>query len=92
MIFGCKVKSRFKVASLRNITKTAPYLHDGSIETLDEAIRIMAEHQIGKTLSDDEVASIATFLEALSGRVDEQYTAMPDLPEDGPDTPPADPS
>ena len=82
----------FKVASLRNITKTAPYLHDGSIETLDEAIRIMAEHQIGKTLSDDEVASIATFLEALSGRVDEQYTAMPDLPEDGPDTPPADPS
>lgn len=82
----------FKVPSLRNITHTAPYFHDGSIETLDEAIRIMADHQLGKALGDDEVASIAAFLESLTGRVDERYTAMPELPESGPDTPAPDPS
>ena len=43
----------FKVPSLRNVAQTAPYFHDGSIETLDEAIRVMAEHQLGVELSAD---------------------------------------
>ena len=57
----------FKVPSLLNVAKTAPYLHDGSQKTLEETIRFMADVQLGKTLSDSQVASIATFLEALTG-------------------------
>ena len=42
----------FKVPSLRNIAKTGPYLHDGSIQELDAMIRIMAEHQLGIPVDD----------------------------------------
>jgi cytochrome c peroxidase len=56
----------FKVPSLRNITKTYPYFHDGSIKTLDEAIRIMAKHQLGEKVSDQDVADISAFLGALT--------------------------
>ncbi len=82
----------FKVPSLRNIAETGPYLHDGSIETLPEMVRIMGKHQIGIDLSDEQVADIVTFLEALTGRVDEAYVAKPELPASGPDTPAPDPS
>lgn len=43
-----------------------PYLHDGSIGTLEEAVKIMAEYILGKQLTDAEVASIVTFHKALS--------------------------
>lgn len=56
----------FKVPSLRNVAATAPYFHDGSVKTLKEAITLMAWHQIGKKLKDAEVASIETFLKALT--------------------------
>jgi len=56
----------FKVPILRNVGLTAPYFHDGSVKTLNEAVSLMAWHQLGKKLSDDEVKSIATFLNALS--------------------------
>ncbi len=82
----------FKVPSLRNIVKTGPYLHDGSIRDLYEMVRIMGKHQIGIDLSDTQVADIVAFLGALTGRVDAQYTAKPSLPESGPDTPAPDPS
>jgi len=62
-------KHLFKVPSLRNIEKTGPYFHDGSIKTLDAAIMAMGKHQLGKDLSKEEVKSIATFLKALTGRV-----------------------
>lgn len=74
----------FKVPSLRNVAKTGPYFHDGSIATLPEAVRLMAWHQLGKQLSDEQVASIVTFLEALTGRIDEAYIARPELPADAP--------
>ena len=74
----------FKVPSLRNVAQTAPYFHDGSIETLDQAIRIMAEHQLGVTLEPEQVASIRTFLTTLTGNVDPLYTAKPKLPKNGP--------
>lgn len=70
----------FKVPSLRNIAKTAPYFHDGSVATLGEAIKQMADHQLGKSLTDAQVASIATFLGALTGEVDTVLTAVPVLP------------
>lgn len=77
----------FKVPSLRNITETAPYLHDGSIPKLEEIISKMAEYQLGKNLTDEEIASIILFLRSLKGEVDESYIAEPELPADGPDTP-----
>jgi len=70
----------FKVPSLRNVEKTAPYFHDGSIATLDQASRIMAEHQLGRTLSDADVTKLVTFLGSLTGTVDTQYTREPKLP------------
>lgn len=70
----------FKVPSLRNVAKTGPYFHDGSVATLDEAIRLMGKHQLGKQLTPDEIGSIATFLDALTGEVDTAYVAKPTLP------------
>jgi cytochrome c peroxidase len=57
----------FKVPSLRNIALTAPYFHDGSITTLDEAITIMARYQLGRDLSDEDRRYIIVFLESLTG-------------------------
>ena len=54
---------------LRNVAKTAPYFHDGSVESLDRAIRVMALVQLGRTLDDAEAAAIAAFLESLTGNV-----------------------
>jgi len=82
----------FKVPSLRNIEKTGPYFHDGSIATLDEAVRLMGTHQLGKDLTDEQVQSIVTFLGALTGEIPTEYVAKPTLPESGPTTPKADPS
>jgi cytochrome c peroxidase len=58
----------FKVPSLRNIALTAPYFHDGSIETLEEAIDLMAKHQLGVTLLQDENNKIQAFLKTLTGQ------------------------
>ena len=79
----------FKVPSLRNITETGPYLHDGSVKTLEEMVSRMAEYQLGKTLSDEEVASIITFLKSLKGDLPTDYIKAPKLPESTPDTPKA---
>lgn len=70
----------FKVPSLRNVAKTAPYFHDGSIATLPEAVRLMGWHQLGRQLSDEELASIVAFLGSLTGRIDEELVAKPALP------------
>ena len=82
----------FKVPSLRNIAMTGPYFHDGSIASLQQVIRLMAEHQLGIALDDEQVARIETFLGTLTGTVDPEYIAAPELPESGPDTPAPDPS
>lgn len=77
----------FKVPSLRNITETSPFLHDGSVESLEAMVRKMAEYQQGHTLTDEETAGIIEFLGALKGEVPADYIAEPELPADGPDTP-----
>jgi len=79
----------FKVPSLRNITETAPYLHDGSVKTLDQMVKMMAEYQLGKQLTDEETASIITFLKALKGEIPTDYVKAPKLPEGTADTPKA---
>jgi cytochrome c peroxidase len=82
----------FKVPSLRNIARTGPYFHDGSIESLDEVIRLMARYQLGTTLDEPEVTSIRNFLDSLTGVVEERQIEMPVLPPSGPNTPAPDPS
>lgn len=79
----------FKVPSLRNITETAPYLHDGSVKTLEEMVKMMAEYQLGKQLADDEVTSIVTFLKALKGDIPTDFIKVPKMPESTADTPKA---
>jgi cytochrome c peroxidase len=59
----------FKVPSLRNIERTAPYLHDGSVQTLEEAVQIMGRYQLGRPLSEREVALLVAFLKTLSGDI-----------------------
>ena len=60
-------KHVFKVPSLRNIELTAPYFHDGSAETLGEAVDIMTKYQLGRDLSVEERAAIIEFLKSLTG-------------------------
>jgi cytochrome c peroxidase len=76
----------FKVPSLRNIIKTGPYLHDGSIESLDEMVRLMARHQLGKELTETDVADIIAFMDSLTGEIPTAYIAPPQLPPNGPKT------
>jgi cytochrome c peroxidase len=85
-------KMFFKVPSLRNVTKTAPYFSDGSVASLDEAVRMMARYQLGKKLSDADVESIVTFLGALSAPPAAALTVPPKLPESTKTTPKPDPS
>lgn len=63
----------FRVSMLRNIAKTAPYFHDGSVATLPAAVRVMADVQLGQALSDGDVAAMVAFLESLSGEVPKSY-------------------
>lgn len=80
-------KFHFKVPTLRNIAETDPYLHDGSIEKLDEMVEKMAEYQLGRTLSKEDTKSIVTFLKSLTGKVPEDLIVEPELPKSGPNTP-----
>lgn len=81
-------KMLFKVPSLRNIDKTGPYFHDGSVPTLEQAIRNMALHQRGMTLSEDQVKSIETWMGSLTGQLPVTVIKPPELPRSTPQTPP----
>jgi cytochrome c peroxidase len=56
-----------RVPSLRNVATTAPYFHDGSAATLEDAVRRMAAAQLDRTLTDQQVASLVLFLKTLTG-------------------------
>lgn len=58
----------FRVPSLRNAGLTVPYLHDGSVPTLYEAVQLMGRHQLGREIPDADIRSIERFLHALSGK------------------------
>lgn len=77
----------FKVPSLRNVDKTAPYFHDGQTATLDAAVKMMGRHQLGKELTDEEATRIIAFLKTLTGELPKTLVAAPTLPESGPRTP-----
>jgi cytochrome c peroxidase len=74
----------FKVPSLRNVEMTAPYFHDGSVPTLEEAIRMMGEHQLGLDLSEQSISSIAAWLRTLTGELPTELITEPELPPDAP--------
>jgi cytochrome c peroxidase/serine/threonine protein kinase len=59
----------FRVPPLRNVEKTGPYFHDGSVSNLDTAIVMMARHQLGKELEPDDVRLIHAWLGSLTGQV-----------------------
>lgn len=72
----------FKVPSLRNVVHTWPYLHDGSVRRLDDAVRLMARYQTGQEPTDAQVTSVVTWLNSLTGQVPEDYIQDPRLPPD----------
>lgn len=63
----------FRVPPLRNVALTAPYFHDASASTLEQAVAIMGKYQLGVDLKDAEIGRIVRFLNALTG----VYTATP---------------
>ena len=72
-------KNLWRVPTWRNVALTAPYFHNGSVKTLDEAVRVMSKTQLDKTLKDNEVKDIVAFLNSLSGTF--PNVTMPRLPD-----------
>lgn len=72
-------KHMWRVPTWRNVAMTAPYFHNGSVATLEEAVRVMAKTQLDKTLKDKEVKDIVSFLNSLTGEFPK--ISMPRLPE-----------
>ena len=60
-------RHKFKTPALRNVLLTYPYMHDGAVQTIEEAVKIMSEFQMGKKLSDKEVEQMVIFLKTLTG-------------------------
>lgn len=71
-------KYLWRVASLRNVALTAPYFYNGSVDSLAEAVRVMAETQFMQTLDEGQVSDIVEFLEHLTGEI--PAVEMPELP------------
>jgi cytochrome c peroxidase len=82
----------FKVPSLRNISETAPYFHDGVAENLEQAVTMMGRHQLGLELDKAEVEAIVSWLRSLKGTLPETYIAQPELPPSTEGTPKPDKS
>lgn len=63
-------KYHFKVPSLRNVALTAPYFHDGSAVNLHDAIYTMSKYQLGRSITEEDIAAISAFLKTLTGEMD----------------------
>jgi len=63
----------FRVPMLRNIARTGPYFHDGSVDGLADAVQIMAEVQLGEELDDESLQQVLAFLNSLTGDRPENY-------------------
>ncbi len=57
----------FRVPSLRYVVHTAPYFHDGTQETLEQAVQTMATYQLGRALGTEQVSRLVAFLTSLAG-------------------------
>lgn len=74
----------FKVPTLLNVERTAPYFHDGAVKTLPDAVKKMADIQLDMSLSEKQVEEIVAFLESLNGELPK--IEKPTLPPSGPET------
>lgn len=70
--------NRWRVPSLRNVALTGPYLHNGSVDKLEEVVRIMGKVQLNRTLTDEDISQIVAFLKSLTGDISPQKA--PQLP------------
>jgi cytochrome c peroxidase len=73
-------RNTWRVPSLRNVAITAPYFHNGSVMSLEQAVRIMGRAQLAKTLSDQDVEDLVAFLESLTAPL--PSILPPELPPD----------
>jgi cytochrome c peroxidase len=67
----------FKVPSLRNVALTAPYFHDGTAKTLEEAVDVMFKYQLGRSAPKEDKEQIVEFLKTLTGQVPGQIGVQP---------------
>jgi len=58
----------YKVPTLRNIALTYPYFHDGSVDTLQRAVKLMGYYNLGIELSESDIKKIVAFLKTLTGK------------------------
>lgn len=75
----------FKVPTLRNVELTYPYFHDGAIDTLPDAVTVMARVQLGRQFTPAETANVVAFLRTLTG--DQPSFTLPLLPPSSDKTP-----
>ncbi len=59
----------FRVPILRNITKTAPYFHNGSVKDIKEVVRIMSKYQLGDEFNKEQIKDVVEFLKTLEGKI-----------------------
>ncbi|WP_338864389.1 cytochrome-c peroxidase [Myxococcus stipitatus] len=86
-------RGKFRVPTLLNVERTGPYLHDGSVKDLPTMVRLMARHQLARTLTDAEVDDLVAFLKSLTGELPPaERIAAPALPPSTKKTPKPDPS
>ncbi|WP_245639971.1 c-type cytochrome [Moraxella oblonga] len=71
--------------TLRNIELTYPYFHDGQVNSLEEAVKIMGKIQLNKDFTDEELADVMAFLKTLTG--EQPKFQHPILPPSNPNTP-----
>ncbi len=72
----------FKVPVLRNVAKTPPYFHDGSVDKLADAIMIMAKVQLAKDLTKEQIGDIEAFFTSLTGKIPDAMIEVPVLPSE----------
>ena|SRR5665213_456031 len=70
-------KDVFKVGGMRNIARTYPYFHDGSITSLDSAVKIMGKAQLNRNFSNEEIKEIVSFLNSLTGEINPDAKTFP---------------
>jgi len=70
-------RHQWRVPSLRNLTYTAPYLHNGAVQTLPDVVRVMGSTELNRTLTDTEVGDLVAFLESLSGPLPAEPKVVP---------------
>ena len=60
----------YKIPSLRNVEKTYPYFHDGSVKNLKKAISLMGKYNVGVNMSKEDIDDIEAFLKTLTGKIE----------------------